>query len=61
MPASLQQKLQLKTGQEVVVLNPPQGYLESLRAELKENTISTKAGIYAQAIILFVNSLGASN
>lgn len=57
MPASLQQKLQLKSGQAVVILNPPQGYLNKLTAELKDNVISTEAGVNAEAVILFANNL----
>ncbi len=57
MPASLQQKLQLKPGQAVVILNPPPGYLDKLIAELNENVVSTESRENAQAVILFVNSL----
>jgi hypothetical protein len=57
MPASLQQKLQLKPGQSVVILNPPPGYLDRLMAELKDNVLSTEAMVNAEAVILFVNSL----
>jgi len=57
MPASLQQKLQLKPGQSVVILNPPPGYQDKLMAELKENVLSTQARVNAEAVILFVNGL----
>ena len=57
MATSLQQKLQLKPGQGVVVLNPPVGYLELLAAELKDNLVSTEISERTQAMILFVNSL----
>jgi hypothetical protein len=57
MPASLQQKLQLKPGQAVVILNAPTGYLHILTLELKENTLSTEVREKAEAVILFVNSL----
>jgi hypothetical protein len=57
MPALLQQKLQLKSGQTVVIINPPQNYLDILMAELKENVISTETRVNAEALILFVNSL----
>jgi len=57
MPASLQQKLQLKSGQSVVILNPPPGYQDKLMAELKDNILSTEARVNAEAVILFVNSL----
>jgi hypothetical protein len=57
MPSSLQQKLQLKSGQAVVILNPPPGYLDKLIAELKDHIVSTEASVNAEAVILFVNSL----
>ncbi len=57
MPASLQQKLQLKSGQAVVILNPPPGYLDTLIVELKENVLSTETSLNAEAVILFVNNL----
>jgi len=57
MPASLQQKLQLKSGQTVVILNSPPGYLEQLVAELKGNALSVEASVNAEAVILFVNNL----
>jgi hypothetical protein len=57
MPASLQQKLQLKSGQSVVILNPPPGYQDKLMAELKDNVLFTEDRVNAEAVILFVNSL----
>ncbi len=42
MTTTLQQKLQLKPGQALVVRNPPAGYLDKLVAELKENVLSTE-------------------
>jgi hypothetical protein len=57
MPTSLQQKLQLKPGQTVVILNAPPGYADKLMAELKEIVVTTESKENAQAVILFVNSL----
>jgi hypothetical protein len=57
MTASLQQKLQLKPGQAVVILNAPPGCPDKLMSELKENVVFTAARVNAQAVILFVNSL----
>jgi hypothetical protein len=61
MATSLQQKLQLKSGQAVMILNPAPGYLDKLTAELKENSLSTEASTSAEAVILFVNSLAEAN
>jgi hypothetical protein len=61
MPASLQQKLQLKPGQAVVILNAPPGYLHTLTLELKENALSAEVQEKAEAVILFVNSLAEAN
>jgi hypothetical protein len=55
-PASLQQKLQLKSGQVVLILNSPPGYLERLMAELKENDVSAETRVNAEAIVLFINN-----
>jgi hypothetical protein len=57
MPSSIQQKLQLKAGQAVAIINSPAGYLDKLRAELKENVLSTESMENAQSVILFVNNL----
>jgi hypothetical protein len=56
MPASLAQKLQIKSG-KLVILNAPQGYAERLTKELKDLTVSTRAAGQAEAVLLFVNSL----
>ncbi len=57
MATSLQQKLQLKSGQAVVIINPAHGYLEKLRAELKDNLLSTEVKANSEVVILFVNNL----
>jgi hypothetical protein len=57
MATTLQQKLQLKSGQKVVILNPAPGYLESLRGELKDNPLITEPKANSEVVILFVNSL----
>src|SRR5512147_1480125 len=56
MPASLAQKLQIKSG-KLIVLNAPQGYAEQLTKELKDLAVSTRAIGQAEAVLLFVNSL----
>ena len=56
MPASLAQKLQIKSG-KLIVMNAPQGYAEQLAQELKDLTVSTRAAGRAEAVLLFVNSL----
>ena len=56
MPASLAQKLQIKSG-KLIVLNAPKGYAEQLAKELKDLTVSARASGQAEAVLLFVNSL----
>ena len=56
MPASLAQKLQIKSG-KLIVLNAPKGYPEQLTKELKDLTVTTRAAGQAAAVLLFVNSL----
>jgi len=57
MPATLAQKLQIKSGQQIAVLNPPQDYLEKLRAELAGIPVTATATAEAGAVLLFVNNL----
>ena len=56
MPASLAQKLQIKSG-KLIVMNAPQGYAGQLAQELKDLTVSPRAAGQAEAVLLFVNSL----
>lgn len=56
MPATLAQKMQIKSG-KLIVINAPKGYAELLAKELKDLTISTRAAGQAEAVLLFVNSL----
>lgn len=56
MPASLAQKLQIKSG-KLIILNAPQGYAEQLTQALPDLTISTRAAGQAEAVLLFVNRL----
>ena len=57
MATTLQQKLQLKTGQAVVILNPAPGYVEKLKWELKDNPLLTEPKANSEAVFVFVNSL----
>ncbi len=56
MPASLAQKLQIKSG-KLIVMNAPKGYAEQLAQELKDLTVSARGSGQAEAVLLFVNSL----
>lgn len=56
MPATLAQKLQIKSG-KLIVINVPKGYAERLAKELKDLTVSTRAAGLAEAVLVFVNSL----
>ena len=57
MASSLVQKLQVKPGQRMVVLNPPAGYLAQLAAELTGVDVATEVAGPTEAVLLFVNSL----
>ena len=58
MSASLAQKLQLKPGQRMAVLNAPQGYLDQVAAEMESITVLAQAAGKPDAVLLFVNKLG---
>ena len=57
MATSLQQKLQLKSGQAMVILNPAPGYVEKLKGELKDNFLRVESKPNSEAVLVFVNSL----
>jgi len=57
MPASLAEKLQIKAGQGIAVLNAPAGYLDKLAAELEGISVSAQTTGPSDALLLFVNSL----
>jgi hypothetical protein len=57
MAASLAQKLQIKTGRALAVLNAPPGYLARLAAELEGTSVSAGPTGQSDALLLFVNSL----
>ena len=57
MPTSLSQKLQLKSDQRLLLLNPPQGYMEHLTSELAGVTLLTATSEQSEAVLLFVNNL----
>ena len=57
MSASLAQKLQLKPGQRMAVLNAPQGYLERPAVEMEGIMVSAQATGKPEAVLLFVNKL----
>jgi hypothetical protein len=54
---TLFQKLQLKPGQQMVMLNAPQGSLDRLSPELQGITLTDGASGEPDALLLFVNSL----
>ena len=57
MATSLVQKLQVKPGQRMAVLNPPAGYLGKLASELAGVDVATEVAGQTEAVLLFVNSL----
>jgi hypothetical protein len=56
MPPTLAHKLQIKSGQ-LLVINAPKGYADQLTKELADLTVSTRATGAAEAVLIFVNSL----
>lgn len=57
MATTLTQKLQLKPGQTVKIVNAPQGYLEKLAADLEGVTIADPAAGLTDGALVFVNNL----
>jgi hypothetical protein len=57
MVTSLLQKLQLKAGQRLVVLNAPGDYAERLAAELTGIELRQHSADAAEAVLLFASSL----
>ena len=57
MDTSLLQKLQLKVGQRLVVLNAPEGYAERLAVELTGIELRQQSADAAEAVLLFASSL----
>ncbi len=57
MATSLLQKLQLKTGQRLVVLSAPEGYAERLAVELPGIELRQPSADAAEAVLLFASSL----
>ena len=57
MASSLLTKLQLKAGQHLAVINPPQGYVILLTAELAGITVLTESKGPSDAVLLFVSTL----
>jgi hypothetical protein len=57
MATSLADKLQIKAGQGMVVLNAPEGYLAKLAAELEGVSVAAQPAGPSDALLLFVNSL----
>lgn len=57
MASSITQKLQLKPGEQIVLLNAPSGYAERLAGELEGVSISEHGAGEAGAVLVFVNSL----
>jgi hypothetical protein len=57
MTASLTQKLQLKSGQRMAVLNAPRGYVADLTARLDSVDVTDQAKDKLDATLVFVNTL----
>jgi hypothetical protein len=57
MAASLAQKLQLRSSQQLGVLNVPEGYLAKLKADLAGIPVSSPAKGKSDAVLAFVNNL----
>ncbi len=57
MAASLAQKLQLRSSQQLGILNVPEGYLAKLKANLPGIPLSSPAKAKSEAVLAFVNNL----
>ncbi len=57
MAASLAQKLQLRSSQQLGILNVPEGYLAKLKANLPGIPFSSPAKAKSEAVLAFVNNL----
>jgi hypothetical protein len=57
MPTSLSQKLQFKPDQHLLLLNPPQDYVDHLKSELAGVRLLTATREQSDAVLLFVNNL----
>jgi hypothetical protein len=57
MAASLAQKLQLRSSQQLAVLNVPDGYLAKLKADLAGIPVSNAAKGKSDAVLAFVSNL----
>lgn len=57
MTTTLAQKLQLKAGQRLVILNVPEGYQERLTGALTDVVISQPGAQPAEAVLLFAGTL----
>jgi hypothetical protein len=57
MPTSLAQKLQLKAGQCLRVLNATQSYVDRLAQELPDIIVNVDGSGSTEAVLLFVSSL----
>lgn len=61
MATSLTKKLQLKSGQTLGILNPPEEYSEQLSAELPDLQLTLSPEPGTSAVLLFVNNLAEAS
>jgi hypothetical protein len=54
MTQTLAQKLNLKPGQSLVLVNPPKGMAETLAAQLPENPLVAGVASQAEAVLVFL-------
>ena len=54
MAQSFAQKLNLKPGQVLALVNPPKGMAEALAAQLPENPLAAGAPSQAEAVLVFL-------
>lgn len=57
MAQTLAHRLQLKPGQRLRLLNPPQGYADWRTAQLPDTTVATGGSGSADPVLVFVSSL----
>jgi hypothetical protein len=54
MPQTFAQKLNLKSGQVLALVNPPKGMIEALAAQLPENPLAAGVAGQADAVLVFL-------
>jgi hypothetical protein len=57
MSATIAQKLQIKAGQKLLLLNPPTEVMQALTEQLPENEVTTTLSVPGDAVLFFSSTL----